>query len=62
MPVLKEYAEKYPGLGGLDGVRQDLARYIEIQREARARKPGRLLALLLKARFATPPFREASRP
>jgi hypothetical protein len=59
MPVLKEAAEKYPGLGGLDGVRQDLARYIEIKREARARKPGRLLALMLKARVVTPPFRDS---
>ena len=58
-PVLKEVADKYPGLGGLDGVRQDLARYIEIKREARARKPGRLLALMLKARFVTPPFRDS---
>jgi pSer/pThr/pTyr-binding forkhead associated (FHA) protein len=58
-PVLKEAAEKYPGLGGLDSVRQDLARYIEIKREARARKPGRLLALMLRARFVTPPFRDS---
>lgn len=58
-PVLKEVADKYPGLGGLDSVRQDLARYIEIKREARARKPGRLLALMLKARFVTPPFRDS---
>ena len=58
-PVLKEAAEKYPGLGGLDIVRQDLVRYIEIKREARARKPGRLLALMLKARFVTPPFRDS---
>jgi len=57
--VLKEYADKYPGLGGLDVVRQDLARYVDIKREARARKPGRLLSLMLKANFATPPFRDS---
>ena len=59
--VLKEYAEKYPGLGGLDSVRQDLARYLEIRSEARARNPGRLFALMLKARFVTPPFRQGFR-
>ncbi|HKX43562.1 MAG TPA: FHA domain-containing protein [Burkholderiaceae bacterium] len=59
--VLKETAEKYPGLGGLDGLRQDLARYIEIKDEARTRRSGRLFALLLNARFTTPPFQEAFR-
>lgn len=59
--VLKETAEKYPGLGGLDNLRQDLARYIEIKKEARTRKSGRLFALLLKARFMTPPFQEVFR-
>ena len=59
--VLKETAEKYPGLGGLDTLRQDLARYIEIKKEARTRKSGRLFALLLKARFTTPPFQEGFR-
>lgn len=54
--VLKEYAEKYPRLGGLDGVRQDLRQYLEIEGEARARRLGRLAALLEKARFSTPPF------
>jgi pSer/pThr/pTyr-binding forkhead associated (FHA) protein len=60
-PVLKETAEKYPGLGGLDSVRHDLDRYIEIRSEARAGKPGRLFALMLKAPFATPPFQERVR-
>jgi pSer/pThr/pTyr-binding forkhead associated (FHA) protein len=60
-PALDESAEKYPGLGGLDSVREDLARYIEIRREARTRKSGRLLALVRKARFATPPFEQSFR-
>jgi pSer/pThr/pTyr-binding forkhead associated (FHA) protein len=60
-PVLQETAAKYPGLGGLDSVRQDLASYIEIRREARTRKSGRVFALLGKARFATPPFQQAAR-
>ncbi|WP_427914725.1 FHA domain-containing protein [Ramlibacter sp. MMS24-I3-19] len=59
--VLKETAEKYPGLGGLDTVRQDLDRYLEIRSEARAGHQGRLLALMLKSRFATPPFQERFR-
>jgi pSer/pThr/pTyr-binding forkhead associated (FHA) protein len=61
VPVLKDTAEKYPGLGGLDSVRQDLARYIEIRREARTPKSGRLFALLRRARFATPPFEQSLR-
>jgi pSer/pThr/pTyr-binding forkhead associated (FHA) protein len=58
-PVLRETAEKYPGLGGMDSVRQDLARYIEIRQEARAGKSGRLFSLLRKARFGTPPFEQS---
>jgi pSer/pThr/pTyr-binding forkhead associated (FHA) protein len=57
-PLLKETADKYPGLGGLDSVRQDLASYIEIRREARTRKSGRLFELLRKAHFVTPPFQQ----
>ncbi len=60
-PALKETAEKYPGLGGLDSVRQDLTRYIEIRQEARTQKSGRLFALLRKARFVTPPFEQSLR-
>ena len=57
-PLLKETADKYPGLGGLDSVRQDLASYIEIRREARTRKSGRLFELLRKTHFVTPPFQQ----
>ena len=60
-PLLKETAEKYPGLGGLDNVRQDLVRYIEIRQEARARKSGRLFAQLHEAPFVTPPFEQSFR-
>jgi hypothetical protein len=42
-------------------VRQDLDRYLAIRSEARAGKPGRVLALMRKARFATPPFQERFR-
>jgi len=57
-PALKEIADKYPRLGGMDSVRQDLARYMEIRREARSRKSGRLFSLLDKAHFVTPPFQQ----
>jgi hypothetical protein len=40
----------------LDGVRQDLRQYIEVESDARARRLGRLVALLAKAQFSTPPF------
>lgn len=60
-PVLKEYSEKYPRLGGLDVLRQDLQQYIEIDNNARARNLGPLVVLLAKARFATPPFQEKVR-
>jgi pSer/pThr/pTyr-binding forkhead associated (FHA) protein len=61
VPVLREAAEKYPRLGGVDGLRGDLARYIEIRRELRNRQSGRLLSLQMKARFTTPPFQQSYR-
>jgi pSer/pThr/pTyr-binding forkhead associated (FHA) protein len=60
-PVLEEIGAKYPDLGGLDGVRQDLERYLELRSEARSGKPARLFALMAKARFTTPPFQERFR-
>ena len=60
-PILEEMAQKYPALGGLDSVRQDLTRYTEIRREAHTRKSGRLFALLRKSRFVTPPFEQSLR-
>jgi pSer/pThr/pTyr-binding forkhead associated (FHA) protein len=54
--VLREYAEKYPRLGGLDGVRGDLRQYLEVENETRARRLGRLVGLLARIRFSTPPF------
>ncbi|MGE5648801.1 MAG: FHA domain-containing protein [Bacillota bacterium] len=54
--VLKEYAEKYPRIGGLDSVRQDLRSYGEILRHARERNLGPLVTQASAAKFATPPF------
>ncbi|HYC41958.1 MAG TPA: FHA domain-containing protein [Noviherbaspirillum sp.] len=55
-PILKEYAEKYPRIGGLDVVRQDLQLYTEIDNAAREHDLARLSARFEQARFATPPF------
>lgn len=60
-PVLKDVAQRYPRLGGLDNVRQDLARYLDIRKEARTPNSGRLFAAQLKARFVTPPFQQSYR-
>ncbi|HYD96148.1 MAG TPA: FHA domain-containing protein [Noviherbaspirillum sp.] len=60
-PVFKEYAEKYPRIGGLDALRQDLRLYMEIDNDARARNLGGLMAKLEKAKFQTPPFQERFR-
>ncbi|WP_019142902.1 FHA domain-containing protein [Noviherbaspirillum massiliense] len=54
--VLKDYAEKYPRLAGLDSLRQDLRQYLEIDRAMRARTLVPLIRLLAATRLATPPF------
>jgi len=54
--ILKAYAEKYPRIGGLDSVRQDLRQYTAIDNAARTQNLGQLIALLANARFSTPPF------
>lgn len=54
--VLTEYAEKYPRIGGLESVRQDLRQYIEIDSNLRAGSLGPLIVLLANARFSSPPF------
>jgi pSer/pThr/pTyr-binding forkhead associated (FHA) protein len=59
--MLDAFASKYPGVGGTDVLRQDLARYIGLHNEARTPRSGRLFAALQQARFATPPFQDAYR-
>jgi pSer/pThr/pTyr-binding forkhead associated (FHA) protein len=56
--LLQEYAEKYPRLGGLDAIREDLRQYLELDAQARAQNLRRLVSLTAKVEFATPPFRE----
>lgn len=59
--ILAQTADQYPGLGGLDDVRQDLASYLEIRREARSQNSGKLFGLLRATRFRTPPFEQSVR-
>jgi hypothetical protein len=59
--ILAQTADQYPGLGGLDDVRQDLARYLEIRREARNQGSDRLFELIRTARFRAPPFEQSVR-
>lgn len=54
--ILSEYAEKYPRIGGLENVRQDLRQYIEIDNNLRAENLSQLIVLLAHARFSSPPF------
>lgn len=54
--LLKEYAEKYPRIGGLDAVRQDLRLYTGIDNAMREHDLARLAPRLERAKFATPPF------
>jgi pSer/pThr/pTyr-binding forkhead associated (FHA) protein len=56
VPILKDYSEKYPRLGGLDGVRRDLGDYIEVVNAITARSLSRLTAVLAKVGHSTPPF------
>lgn len=59
--VLTEYGAKYPRLGGIDRLREDLRQYIELENAVRAGNLGSLTILLPKVRFATPPFQERLR-
>ena len=55
--VLSETAARYPALGGIDELSQDLQRYLQLRR-ARARQ-DRVFAQMAQARFTTPPFQQA---
>lgn len=56
--VLTEYGAKYPRIGGIDRLREDLRQYIELENAVRARNLGSLAILLPKVEFSTPPFQE----
>lgn len=59
--VFKDYAEKYPRLGGMESLHQDLQQYAALQGELRARRLGPLIAALGKVSFSTPPFQKQFR-
>ena len=59
--ILNDYADKYPRLGGLDRVREDLRQYLDLQKLARGASLGPLVAMLGNLKFTTPPFQEQFR-
>lgn len=56
--TLKEYADKYPRLAGLDRVRADLDSYAGLRRSLSAGSLAPLAGSVSKANFSTPPFQE----
>ncbi|SAL68270.1 FHA domain protein [Caballeronia arvi] len=59
--TLKEYADKYPRLAGLDRVRADLAAYTALRRGLIGASLAPVAAAAAKAKFSTPPFQEKFR-
>ncbi|HEY4350228.1 MAG TPA: FHA domain-containing protein, partial [Paraburkholderia sp.] len=51
-----DYAQRYPRLAGLDGLRADLRQYIDLLNALLARRLTPLLTQIKQARFTTPPF------
>jgi pSer/pThr/pTyr-binding forkhead associated (FHA) protein len=54
--ILKEYSEKYPRIGGLENVRQDMRQYSAIDNALHTQNLGALNTLLIKSKLSTPPF------
>ena len=59
--VLDDVAEKYPRIGGLDTLREDLRRYTEIDAALRAGGADSVAALMANTTFSTMPFQEKLR-
>lgn len=59
--TLKEYADKYPRLAGLDRVRADLDAYTGLRRSLTSGSLAPLAGSVSKAKFSTPPFQEKFR-
>ncbi|MFM0326017.1 FHA domain-containing protein [Caballeronia glebae] len=59
--ALKEYADKYPRLAGLDRVRADLDVYAGLRRSLNGASLAPLAGSLSHAKFSTPPFQEKFR-
>lgn len=56
--MLSETAEKYPRLGGVDRLREDLRRYLDLDNALRAGRLGPLTGLVASLQWSTPPFEE----
>jgi pSer/pThr/pTyr-binding forkhead associated (FHA) protein len=54
--VFDDYAQRYPRLAGLDGLRADLRQYIDLLNALLARRLTPLLEQMKQVRFVTPPF------
>ncbi len=54
--VLADYAEKYPRLGGIERLNQDLRQYLELDAAMRAPTLGPVMAQMAKPGFSTPVF------
>jgi pSer/pThr/pTyr-binding forkhead associated (FHA) protein len=59
--ALKDYANKYPRLAGLDRVRADLDAYAGLRRTLNGVSLAPLAGSLTKANFTTPPFQDKLR-
>ncbi len=59
--ALKEYADKYPRLAGLDRVRADLDAYAGLRRSINGASLAPLAGSVSEAHFSTPPFQEKFR-
>ncbi|WP_061168490.1 FHA domain-containing protein [Caballeronia hypogeia] len=59
--TLKDYADKYPRLAGLDRVRADLDAYSGLRRNLGGASLAPLAGSVTKANFSTPPFQEKLR-
>ena len=59
--VLNEHAEKYPRIGGMQSLRQELRRYLDIDAALRAGNLAPLIAALANAPFSSPPFQAGLR-
>ncbi|KIG03811.1 FHA domain-containing protein [Caballeronia concitans] len=56
--TLKEYAEKYPRLGGLDRIRADADAYANVKHAMNEPSLAPLALALKKTSFSTPPFQQ----
>jgi len=56
--TLKDYADRYPRIGGLDRIRADANAYADLKRAMNADSLAPLAVWLSKSSFSTPPFKQ----